>query len=197
MRTLEKFRAGQLTVARSFRSQWAACRRNICIASTPVVALKTYTPRHERAISKRVSEEENAPEDKNSFDTDQSGQAASRQETAVPRARVRETAVSATRHSALSNLPMLRNLGFHHLPDQSTMAAITFCDVVIFHEPFSNRLYEAIPLEVNAYTVGSRFEGNPAQQFSVADEVQRWIAEGKRQLSGRPFLEPPSSRLCS
>jgi len=92
---------------------------------------------------------------------------------------------------------MLRNLGFHNLPDQSTMAAITFCDVVIFHEPFSNRLYEAIPLEVNAYTVGSRFEGNPAQQFSVADEVQRWIAEGKRQLSGRPFLEPPSSRLCS
>ena len=33
--------------------------------------------------------------------------------------------------------PMLRSLGFNNLPDQSAMAAITFCDVVISHEPFS------------------------------------------------------------
>jgi hypothetical protein len=36
--------------------------------------------------------------------------------------------------------PMLRGLGFTGLPDQSTMAAITFCDVVVSHEPFSNGL---------------------------------------------------------
>jgi len=36
--------------------------------------------------------------------------------------------------------PMLRNLGFENLPDQSTMAAITFCDVVVSHEPFSDGL---------------------------------------------------------
>jgi hypothetical protein len=36
--------------------------------------------------------------------------------------------------------PMLRSLGFNNLPDQSTMAAITFCDVVVSHEPFSNGL---------------------------------------------------------
>ena len=105
--------------------------------------------------------------------------------------------------------PTLRSPGFKNLPDQSTMAAITFCDVVVSQAPFSNRLlfhelahveqyrqlgiagfselyvrgflnrgsYEAIPLEVNAYALDGRFENNPAQQFSVADEVRRSIAE--------------------
>ncbi len=36
--------------------------------------------------------------------------------------------------------PMLRDLGFDNLPDQSAMTAITFSDVVVSHEPFSNRL---------------------------------------------------------
>jgi hypothetical protein len=36
--------------------------------------------------------------------------------------------------------PMLRSLGFNNLPDQSTMGAITFSDVVVSHEPFSNGL---------------------------------------------------------
>jgi hypothetical protein len=107
--------------------------------------------------------------------------------------------------------PMLRSLGFKSLPDQSTMAAITFCDVVVSHEPFSDGLlfhelvhveqyrqlgiprfaelyvsgflnggsYEAIPLEVNAYTLGGRFEQNPAGQFSVADEVRSWLGNGR------------------
>lgn len=102
--------------------------------------------------------------------------------------------------------PMLRNLGFNNLPDQSAMAAITFYDVVVSHEPFSNGLlfhelvhaeqynqlgiprfsdlylrgflnggsYEAIPLEVNAYALGDRFEANPRQGFSVSDEVGEW-----------------------
>jgi hypothetical protein len=34
--------------------------------------------------------------------------------------------------------PILRSLGFNNLPDQSTMGAITFSDVVVPHEPFSN-----------------------------------------------------------
>src|SRR5216683_2595661 len=36
--------------------------------------------------------------------------------------------------------PMLRSLGFNNLPDQSAMAAITFCDVVVSHESFSDGL---------------------------------------------------------
>ncbi len=36
--------------------------------------------------------------------------------------------------------PMLRSMGFKNLPDQSAMAAITFGDVVVSHEPFSDGL---------------------------------------------------------
>lgn len=36
--------------------------------------------------------------------------------------------------------PMLSNLGFNNLPDQSSMGAITFCDVVVAHVPFTNPL---------------------------------------------------------
>jgi hypothetical protein len=107
--------------------------------------------------------------------------------------------------------PMLSNLGFNNLPDQSTMTATTFNDVVVSHHPFSNGLLfhelvhveqyrqlgiprfadlyvrgflngggnDAIPLEVNAYTLGGRFEQNPAQQFSVADEVRNWVVRGR------------------
>jgi hypothetical protein len=39
--------------------------------------------------------------------------------------------------------------------------------------------YEAIPLEVNAYMLEGRFERNPSRQFSVADEVAKWLAEGR------------------
>jgi hypothetical protein len=107
--------------------------------------------------------------------------------------------------------PMLRGLGFKNLPDQSAMGAITFCDIVVSHEQFSDGLlfhelvhveqyrqlgiprfselyvrgflnggsYEAIPLEVNAYTLGGRFEANPRQRFSVADEVRQWREGGR------------------
>jgi hypothetical protein len=105
--------------------------------------------------------------------------------------------------------PMLRGLGFRNLPDQSGMGAITFCDVVVSHEPFSAGLlfhelvhveqyrqlgiprfselyvrgflnggsYEAISLEMNAYTLEGRFEKNSALQFSVADEVTHKIVQ--------------------
>jgi hypothetical protein len=39
--------------------------------------------------------------------------------------------------------------------------------------------YDSIPLEANACILGGRYESNPAQQFSVADEVRRWITEGR------------------
>ena len=107
--------------------------------------------------------------------------------------------------------PMLKGLGFTNLPDQASMAAITFSDVVVSHEQFSNGLlfhelvhveqyrqlgiprfselyvrgflnggsYDAIPLEVNAYMLGGRFESDPRRMFSVEDEVGRWAAEGR------------------
>jgi len=39
--------------------------------------------------------------------------------------------------------------------------------------------YDAIPLEVNAYALGGRYENDPTQHFSVAEEVAAWIAEGR------------------
>jgi hypothetical protein len=35
--------------------------------------------------------------------------------------------------------------------------------------------YSSIPLEVQAYALGARFEANPRQRFSVAYEVANWI----------------------
>jgi hypothetical protein len=106
---------------------------------------------------------------------------------------------------------MLKGLGFKNLPDQASMAAITFSDVVVSHEQFSNGLlfhelvhveqyrqlgisrfselyvhgflnggsYDAIPLEVSAYTLGGRFESDSRRVFSVEDEVRRWAAGGR------------------
>ena len=39
--------------------------------------------------------------------------------------------------------------------------------------------YEATPLEVNAYALGERYENDPTQHFSVAEEVAEWISEGR------------------
>ena len=106
--------------------------------------------------------------------------------------------------------PMLRGLGFKNLPNQWAVAAITFSDVVVSHEPFSDGLffhelvhveqyrqlgipgfseryvrgfltggsYEAIPLEVNAYSLEDRFRNDPHRAFSVQAEVAQWLAEG-------------------
>jgi hypothetical protein len=107
--------------------------------------------------------------------------------------------------------PILKSLGFKNLPDQAGMAAITFCDIVVSHEPFSDGLlfhelvhveqyrqlgiegfselyvrgflsggsYEAIPLEINAYTLEARFEANPRQLVSIEAEVRKWHAAGR------------------
>jgi hypothetical protein len=102
----------------------------------------------------------------------------------------------------------LRRMGLTNLPNFTTMAAVTFCDVVVSHEPFSDGLlfhelvhveqyrqlgiprfaelyvrgflsgggYDGIPLEINAYELGCRYEGSPLARFSVADEVGAWYA---------------------
>ena len=106
---------------------------------------------------------------------------------------------------------MLQGLGFSNLPDFARMAAVTFKDVVVSHEPFSDGLlfhefvhveqyrqlgvprfaelyvrgflsgggYDGIPLEINAYDLGSRFEEHPDRAFPVEAEVAAWISEGR------------------
>ena len=102
--------------------------------------------------------------------------------------------------------PMLRSLGFTNLPEFHRMAAVTFQDVIVSQESFSDGLlfhelvhveqyrqlglsdfaalyvrgflngggYDRIPLEVNAYALGSRFESAGNQSFSVEAEVSSW-----------------------
>ena len=77
----------------------------------------------------------------------------------------------------------------------------TFTDALLFHElvhveqyrqlgvpkfadlylrGFVNRGgYFEIPLEQQAYMLGRQYEEKPARNFSVADEVARWITEGR------------------
>jgi len=105
----------------------------------------------------------------------------------------------------------LRRMGFTNLPDFAFMAAVTFSDVIVSHEPFSSGLlfhefvhaeqyrqlaiprfadlyvrgfvtgggYDGIPLEINAYTLGARFESAPHLPFSVESEVSSWLKQGK------------------
>lgn len=107
--------------------------------------------------------------------------------------------------------PRLRQMGFTKLPYTLKTAAVTFCDVVVSHRPFSDGLlfhelvhveqhrqlgiarfswlyvsgflccggYEEIPLEMNAYRLGDKFERSPLTRFSVADEVGTWIRAGR------------------
>jgi hypothetical protein len=87
--------------------------------------------------------------------------------------------------------PMLKSLGFNNLPDQSTMAAITFHDVVVSHEPFSNGLlfHELVHVEqyrklgiprfselyVRGFLNGGSYEANPLEvnAYSQEDRFRR------------------------
>lgn len=107
--------------------------------------------------------------------------------------------------------PMLRGMGFTNLPDFGLIAAVTFSNVIVSHQTFSDGLlfhefvhveqyrqlgiprfaalyvrgflagggYHGIPLEINAYSLGDRFESAPHSPFSVESEVSLWIKEGR------------------
>jgi hypothetical protein len=102
---------------------------------------------------------------------------------------------------------MARMMGFKDLPSFADVAAVTFVDVIVSHEEFTDALlfhelvhvvqyaqlgvkefgaryvsgfvtgagYDGITLEKNAYELEQRFRADPAQPFTVADEVKRWL----------------------
>ena len=75
---------------------------------------------------------------------------------------------------------MLHNMGFTNLPDQSTMAAITFSDTVVAHVPFNTDLlfHELVHVEqyhqlgvaafsdlyVRGFLNGGGYEGIPLER---------------------------------
>ncbi len=80
-----------------------------------------------------------------------------------------------------SHVPFTDGLLFHelvHVEQYRQLGILRFSDLYV--RGFLNGgSYEAIPLEINVYTLGGRFEQNPARQFSVTDEVRSWLAEGR------------------
>lgn len=81
----------------------------------------------------------------------------------------------------VSHEPFRNGLLFHELVhvEQYRQLGIPRFSELYVRGFLSGGSYEAIPLEVNAYTLEARFEGNPASQFSVADEVRKWAVEGR------------------
>ncbi|HUM05778.1 MAG TPA: hypothetical protein VLT90_09980 [Terriglobales bacterium] len=101
--------------------------------------------------------------------------------------------------------------GFTNLPDLVHMPALSFGDVIVFHEQISNRAlfhvlvhtvqievlglqryselfvraflrtrsYVTVPLEAHAFTLETKFAGEPAQTFSVEERVRLWASQGR------------------
>jgi hypothetical protein len=94
--------------------------------------------------------------------------------------------------------PMLRELGFANLPDQFAMAAITFHDVIVSHEPFSPGLlfHELVHVEqycqlgiprfaqlyVRGFLNGGGYEAIPLERNAYALE-DRFRTDPRRGFS--------------
>jgi len=104
-----------------------------------------------------------------------------------------------------------RAMGFDNLPEISHMESITFLDVIVFNESFSERglfhglvhsvqiqvlgleryaelwvngflktrAHFTVPLEVQAFSLASKFLRPVPKPFSVEDEVRQWAAAGR------------------
>jgi len=81
----------------------------------------------------------------------------------------------------VSHVPFANSLLFHELVhvEQYRQLGIPRFSELYVRGFLSGGGYDGIPLEANAYALGRRFEGNPGQQFSVADEVARWVREDR------------------
>ena len=111
-----------------------------------------------------------------------------------------------TRVQNPSMYAMAKMMGIRNLPDFADMVAITFVDVIVSHQEFTDALlfhelvhvtqyaqmdlkefasrfvhgfiqggsYQEVPLEKMAHALEGRFSQNPAEAFSVDDEVRQW-----------------------
>jgi len=81
----------------------------------------------------------------------------------------------------VSHLPFTDGLLFHELVhvEQYRQLGIPRFSGLYVRGFLSGGGYDSIPLEVNAYALGRRFEADPRQGFSVAEEVARWVREDR------------------
>jgi len=93
--------------------------------------------------------------------------------------------------------PMLKDLGFKNLPDQSGMGAITFCDVVVSHEPFYDGLlfHEFVHVEQYRQLGIPRFSDDLGD--SLRDALCRWLWQNTWTSRETHKETPPSAQECS
>lgn len=81
----------------------------------------------------------------------------------------------------VSHVPFSDGLRFHelvHVEQYRQLGVPRFAELYV--RGFLNGGgYDGIPLEINAYALGARFEAHPDQLFSVETEVASWIHEGR------------------
>ena len=111
---------------------------------------------------------------------------------------VRALVLSGERVASPDFYPMLAGIGLVDLPDQATMAAITFSNVVVSHEPFSNGLlfHELVHVEqyrqlgverfaelyVRGFLAGGGYDGIPLEVNAYTLGAQ-YEAEPRRAFS--------------
>jgi hypothetical protein len=81
----------------------------------------------------------------------------------------------------VSHEPFSDGLLFHelvHVEQYRQLGVVRFSELYVCGF-LNGGSYEAIPLEANAYTLGGRFEQDPARHFSVTDEVRGWLGEDR------------------
>lgn len=80
-------------------------------------------------------------------------------------------------HVVVSLQPFTHGLLFHELVhvEQYRQLGISGFSNLYVRGVLTGGGYDSIPLEVNAYMLGARFEVNPRKHFSVGDEVTEWI----------------------
>jgi len=125
-----------------------------------------------------------------------------------PQALLASTRLLALRRERVDDpdfYPMLRKLGFNNLPDQTTMAAITFCDVVVSHGPFSNPtlFHELVHVEQYRQLGIPRFAEHYVRGFlsggsyeAIPLEVNAYGLEGEYERNpDRSFSVPERVRI--
>jgi hypothetical protein len=94
--------------------------------------------------------------------------------------------------------PSLKALGFDNLPDQSSMAAITFFDTVVSHEPFTDGLlfHELVHVEQYRQLGVARFAALYVRGFLEGDGYSEIpLEQGAYALGGR-YEENPARNFA-
>ncbi len=92
---------------------------------------------------------------------------------------------------------MLAGMGFSNLPDFSRMAAITFCDVVVSHVPFTDGLlfHELVHVEQYRQLGIPRFAELYVRGFLAGGGYDTIPLEANAYALGRQFEEDPRQRF--